>query len=226
MKRASMFIACAAFAAAAQAGPILQPTQLAPLYAPACPVRLNEVMINPGNDSRQEYVELFNTSWTQSVDIGGWTLTDGEDTDAIVDYTGPHDIGRPGTVIPPRGFALIVDGDYDGAYNEWMGEVFDYYENYCGVGCIVVRVNDSAIGDGLNNTADSVTITTNWPLYTGRSTPRQTRSVSWSAADGFGSESSMPSFEWTPSGIIWERSEQEEIGCTPAAINSYEWPEC
>ncbi len=70
------------------------------------PIVLSEVMFNPsGNESLNEYVEIFNTSNIDAVDIEGWTVGDSLRDDEIVETD-------EGTVLEPRQFGLILDSSY------------------------------------------------------------------------------------------------------------------
>ena len=74
--------------------------------AAAADIVLTEIMFDPaGSEYHDEYVELYNTSDAEPVDLAGWTLSDSSDTDGI--------IGRDqGTVLEPGQFALILDFSY------------------------------------------------------------------------------------------------------------------
>lgn len=181
------------------------------IKSPFCPVRINEVMPNPtsGTDDGREFIELWNygDDWE---DIGSWTLTDGEDSDNIDDYTGAYDIGIEGTEIPPGGYALIVEGDYTGNYNE-------YLEDYAGVNnFILVKVNDNQIGNVLSDSSDSVTITTDWLNHFPFGGTYQTKTYSWtSATQGVSIERDRYDTS------TWMDSPDPEYGYTPGGINSY-----
>jgi hypothetical protein len=179
------------------------------VYPFFCTVKINEVMVNPGSgtDDGKEFIELWNTG-SRDVDITGWTLTDGEDADSIVDYTGAYDLGLSGLVIPPGGFALIVEGDYAGTYN-------DFIEDYaCPDSFIMVKVNDNEIGNILADSGDDITITTTWPSpLIGGGYTRLT--YSW------GSTTEGDSIERDRyDSSVWMDS-PDPNGSTPCVINSY-----
>lgn len=207
MKRICVIVAVMISAAAcASAGPI---GPVGPLML-GCPVRLNEIMVNPGSgtDDGEEFIELWNSSSTTDVDITGWTLTDGEDTDSIVDYTGSHDAGVSGLVIPANGFALIVEGDYNGAYD-------DFIEAYaCPDSFIMVKVNDNEIGNILADSGDDITINTTWPSpFIGGGYCHLT--YSWSSAtEGVSIERDRYDSS------VWMDS-PDPNGSTPCVVNSY-----
>ena len=73
---------------------------------PHSPIVLSEVMFDPaGSEFYDEFVEVFNTSETEPVDLAGWTIGDGSEDDAVVPTGG-------GTVLGPRRFGLILDSGY------------------------------------------------------------------------------------------------------------------
>jgi hypothetical protein len=73
---------------------------LVPAAQPPVPrVVINEIMYNPTGGELDEFVELYNPSTVDAVDISGWRL------DGLA-------LRMPaGTVIPPEGFALLVKND-------------------------------------------------------------------------------------------------------------------
>ncbi|MBI3799704.1 MAG: lamin tail domain-containing protein [Deltaproteobacteria bacterium] len=67
-------------------------------WSGATPILINEIQYNPAGGRAEEFVELFNTSENESIDLSGWQL-DG------VELTFP-----PGTVILPQS-SLVVAAD-------------------------------------------------------------------------------------------------------------------
>jgi len=102
-------------------------------------VVLSEVMYDPaGSEPHDEYVELFNTSQTEAVDLSGWHLGDEKELDRLVG-TGA------GMVIEPGQFALVLDGSY------WGNS-----QTYAGVqnGAVLLTIEDKAFGHaGWSNSA-------------------------------------------------------------------------
>ncbi len=69
-------------------------------------VVLSEVMFDPsGSEYYDEYVELFNTSETEPVDLTGWAIGDDAELDKIVEADGDM-------VLGPGQFGLILDPGY------------------------------------------------------------------------------------------------------------------
>lgn len=205
---AALIVTCAVLCmllSSVQAQPVLA------IRSKICPVKINEVMVNPGSgdDDGEEYIELWNTS-DSAVDISSWTIDDGEEVDTLTDYTGTHDLGESGLEIPPGGFALIVERDYDGDYN-------DYIEDYAGLqNFIMVRVDDYSIGSGLADSGDSIEIETDWPNIFIFGGTYQTKSYSW------GTATQGPSIERDRyDSSTWMDSPDPEMGCTPCVVNSY-----
>ena len=114
---------------------------------------ISEVLADPHDESKGEFVELYNAG-DEPVDLDGWPLGDSKDVnDTIMDFTGPHDIGLAGTVLPPGAYALVVDPDYEGAYNVRVGAEGDPTR------LLMLTVKgDRTLGNGLGNSRDLVFI--------------------------------------------------------------------
>jgi chitodextrinase len=70
-----------------------------PSQSPNPDVVINEIMYHPAGAADAEYVELYNPSAAESVDLSGWTL-DGAGLTI-----------QPGTVLLPRSYAVLVRND-------------------------------------------------------------------------------------------------------------------
>ncbi len=116
-------------------------------------VVINEVMANPLDEDRGEFVELYN--WGDApIDLSGWRLADAVDSnDAIQDYTGLDDWGIPGTVVPAGGYALIVDPEYAGQYAPF----FQVHADSTKTVLLTIGL-DTTVGNGLTNSGDVVVI--------------------------------------------------------------------
>jgi len=78
---------------------------------------ITEILGNPcGADSGNEFIEIYNSSDTD-IDVSGLWFTDGEEAERIVSWATRYpsvDLGAilSSTVIPPRGFAVILAPNY------------------------------------------------------------------------------------------------------------------
>lgn len=80
---------------------------------------ISEVLGNPcGSDSRNEFVELYN-SGENPVNVSGLWITDGEEADTIVSWQSKYPSVSLGSIvkvdstsIPPHGFAVILAPGY------------------------------------------------------------------------------------------------------------------
>lgn len=88
-------------------GATLTSALLAPQIYAQNDVKINEIVTNPQQDYNQsggitdtdEYIELFNSSFTNSYSLEGWRLE-------LIDTT-PESQILSNTIIPPRGFYVI-----------------------------------------------------------------------------------------------------------------------
>lgn len=114
---------------------------------------ISEVLADPHSESKGEFVELYNAG-DDPVDLEGWPLGDSRDeNDTITDFTGPHDAGLPGTMLAPGAYALVVDPDYEGEYNERVVAAGDPARLL-----ILTIKGDRTLGNGLGNSGDLVFI--------------------------------------------------------------------
>ncbi len=80
---------------------------------------ITEVLGNPcGRDSRNEFVEIYNSS-DKPIDVGGWWITDGDEADKIVMWEERFPSMKIGfntttnsTIIPSRSYAVILAPGY------------------------------------------------------------------------------------------------------------------
>lgn len=147
-----------------------------------------------GSDSPNEFVEIFNPSETDSLNMEGWTIRDRSSTDALID-------SGFGLKIPPLSYGLIMEGDYpilSGIYNLIIPE-----------NTILIKVDDSSIGNGLS-VSDS--------LYLQDSTGQIMETVGWEdwAQDGFALERLRYHLGNNP--LNWAQS-LDSLG-TPGLVNS------
>jgi lysophospholipase L1-like esterase len=66
---------------------------------PGLPIVINEIMYNPAGGDNDEFIELYNPSTTEFVDMSGWQLSGVELTFV------------PGTVLPPQSYLVVVKND-------------------------------------------------------------------------------------------------------------------
>jgi len=72
----------------------------------AAQVVISEIMVNPpGDENVCEYVEVFNCSYSEAIDIEGFSIGDGDLWDEFVD-------AGEGFLLQPRSYALVVDPDW------------------------------------------------------------------------------------------------------------------
>ena len=67
---------------------------------------LSEIMFIPSSGNN-EFIEIFNLSETESIDLSGYKFKY---------YTATPDIFTDagfGTILPPRSYAVVFEGDYD-----------------------------------------------------------------------------------------------------------------
>jgi len=74
-------------------------------------VIINEVMANAIDEDTGEFIELYNTG-DEPVDVKDWTFTDGDATDIIKAFKEGDK-----TVIPPKGYGVILDSEYAKEYD-------------------------------------------------------------------------------------------------------------
>lgn len=109
-------------------------------------ILLTEIFPNPvGNDNQKEFVEIYNFS-AQPVDLSQWKISDNNSTDTFVE-TGN------GFTLSPNQFCVILENDYDLATGIYNGIIPD--------STLILKVDDGTIGNGLNNTSETVSILDN-----------------------------------------------------------------
>jgi hypothetical protein len=105
-------------------------------------VILSEVMYDPptgANATNDEFIELYNTSATDAIDLRTWRLRIGTTTVTLADS------GSGQTTIAPRSFAVILPNSYFGATST------RFYRDVIPFGVVVLRASGSL---SLNNTGD------------------------------------------------------------------------
>jgi hypothetical protein len=101
---------------------------------------LSEIMFNP-QSGNNEFIEIYNRSETQSFDLANYK---------IIYYTSNPDIITSagfGTVLPPKSFAVIFEGDYDFAAG--------IYNSIIPANALKLKISDNSFGtSGMANTTD------------------------------------------------------------------------
>ena len=99
---------------------------------------LSEVMFYP-QSGPNEFIELYNTSETESIDINSFKIKYYTSTaDVIID-------AGEGTILPPKSFAVILEGDYI------IGS--GIYDSLIPAEALVVKISDNSFGStGMANT--------------------------------------------------------------------------
>lgn len=95
---------------------------------------LSEVMFDPlGSEYYNEFVEIYNSSATDTIDLAGWQFSDSTDADLITAY-------EHGTRLGPQQYGIILDPGY-----------FDNSKDYEGLipeSALILTIDDAAFGSG------------------------------------------------------------------------------
>lgn len=102
-------------------------------------VTFSEIMFDVAtNEYHDEYVEIFNLSYSDTMDITGWVFSDSSGFDQLLSV-------ENGNKIPPRSFALILDGSYFSNSNT--------YDSIVSGTIPILTISDNSFGSsGLSNT--------------------------------------------------------------------------
>ncbi len=104
------------------------------LYNAGAQVTFSEVMFDVvGSDAHDEFIEIYNLSAGETVDLSGWKLSDSLAEDDIVD-------AGSGLLLKPGRFAVILDGSY------WANS--DTYQDIIPNEALIVTIDDYALGNG------------------------------------------------------------------------------
>ena len=71
------------------------------------PITLSEIMFDPDeNEYHYEFIEIFNTSSTDGVNLSGWMISDSTATDLLIPTQDEN------MILQPLSFAVIFDPSY------------------------------------------------------------------------------------------------------------------
>jgi len=103
-------------------------------------ITFSEVMFDVStSESHDEFVEIFNLSYSDTLDISDWQFSDSSGIDNIVSVSG-H------TKLAPRSFAVILDGSY--FTNSTV------YDSIIPPDVLLLKISDNAFGSsGLSNSS-------------------------------------------------------------------------
>jgi len=91
----------------------------------------------PGSDYHDEFVEIFNTSLTDTVDLTGWQFSDGTSADNLT-------AAGFGLKLAPQQFGVILDASYFSASGRYDDVIPD--------DALILTISDKAFGsNGLSN---------------------------------------------------------------------------
>ncbi len=103
-------------------------------------ITFSEIMFNPVSGNN-EFIELYNTSETDSIDLVNFKIKYYTSNPDVLLSTGN------GTKLPPKGFAIIVEGDYDLANG--------IYKNLIPSSALILKIADNSFGtSGMANSTD------------------------------------------------------------------------
>jgi uncharacterized repeat protein (TIGR01451 family) len=106
---------------------------------------LSEIMFDPsGSEYYDEFIEIYNTSATDSIDLTGWQISDGSGTDLIIAF-------ENGSKLGPQQFALMLDPGYFQNSTQ--------YENQIPEQALVLTIDNNTFGSsGLSNSSSEPVI--------------------------------------------------------------------
>lgn len=109
-------------------------------------VIISEVMYNPaGPEHEDEFIEIFNLSEKDSVDLTGWRIGDGKDDDEIVD-------AGHGLTLLPHQYGLILDPDY-------FEQSPSSYDFLIAAAALILSINGTTLGSGGLSNSQPETVT-------------------------------------------------------------------
>jgi len=107
-------------------------------------VILTEVMFDPaGNENYDEFLEIYNASATDSIDLQGWKIGDQNETDVLI-------AARTNLFLAPQQYAIVLDSGY--LTNSTL------YDNIIPATALVLTIDDATLGSGglSNSTPETI----------------------------------------------------------------------
>lgn len=118
-------------------------------------VIISEVMYDP-DSSDSEFVEIYNSSDSTTIDLTGWTISNNKGFDTL-------EFIRDSLLLLPLSYAVILESDYDtssGVYNEIIPDAALWVGGGNTIGSGGLKLNDAiGIRDSLNTLIDTVSWT-------------------------------------------------------------------
>jgi len=104
-------------------------------------------MFDPsGSEYYDEFIEIYNTSTTDSVDLAGWQISDGSGDDLIIAI-------ENGNILGPQQFGLILDPGYF--------QNSTHYDNLITAQALILTIDNNTFGSsGLSNSSSEPVILT------------------------------------------------------------------
>ena len=100
----------------------------------------SEIMFSP-QSGNNEFIELYNTSETESIDLSVYKIKYQTSNPDNIESTGS------GTILPPKSFAVIFEGDYDFSSG--------IYKDLIPSNALVLRIGDNSFGSsGMSNSSN------------------------------------------------------------------------
>jgi hypothetical protein len=159
---------------------------------------LSEIMFDPiGSEYYDEFIEIYNTSTTDSIDLAGWQISDGTGTDLIIAFENDSKLG-------PLQFGLILDPGYFQNSTQ--------YDDLIPEEALVLTIDNNTFGSsGLSNSSSEPVI-----LISGNGDTKATYFYSLDNEPGF-SDEKIDLFAGENS-ENWANS--KNLNGTPGSLNS------
>ena len=179
-------------------------------------IQINEILADPScSESYCEYIELYNNG-TSSANITGWKISDNNEED-------PLEGNSNDLIIAGNSFVLIVDSDSRVYSNFAVGNVTWIY------------IDDSAIGNGLSNSGETLTLkdennnTVNSVSYPSTTDGKSYSLINnaWQQTDTSPGKDNIENISFTPDYSVVKISEflPDPDGEDDAAMPNGEWVE-